>query len=244
MIHALLEQQTKDKKVLTTKILKPTQKVVENVIKEYDNLDIFAKIRLERELESIKPSFSDDLKTFLFDRIQNAIDLTLTTYLNHLSKTHTFNQKQISELHWECLLAIVAEPFMGMILEERVDRSVNHTFTNLMKDISFAVATHGIAKQTAQETKPQFLTNGQVVGGSALLWNTRLLVGEQNRAYQLTAKRLLQLAEIEEVLWVPHEDKPSSAQCLEYAKQGSFKLKDIPNYPHTGCCCSLVPIIL
>lgn len=226
------------------KYLKPTQKMVENLIKQYDNLDIFAKIRLERELESIRPTFSEDLKTFLFDKINNAIDLTLTSYQNYLSETHTFSQKQIAELHWECLLEMVTESFMGKNLNERVDRSINHIFTNLKKEISFAVATHGIAKQTARETKPQFLTNGQVTGGSALLWTTRLLVGEQNRAYQLTARKLMQLAEIEKVAWVPHSDKPSSPQCLSYAEKGIFKLNEIPDYPHPGCCCSLVPIIL
>jgi hypothetical protein len=239
IIDPILRAQNHDRKALITEIFNPTINLVENFIKEFDILNIFAKIRMIREFDKIEAYYAEILKSFLIDRISNTLNLTLSTYSDLLHDP--LNDTHLEHLYWSLLHDIVNLPFYNLTLEQRIDRSTRHTFKQI------EIITHNVL--TAPDSTPDhlirgiracFLSYGQVSGGSALVWDTRILIGEQNRAYQMAAKAFMKEAGLTHLKWVNHPDKPLSQVCQDL--EGTYLLDETPNYPYPGCTCSLEPL--
>lgn len=252
IIDPILKAQTRDRVDLINEIFQPTIKLLEKSIKQFDILNIFAKIRMMRLVDYEELRFSEHLKTFLLDKIITSINLTLTSYQTLLN--NPLDQPTLERLYWSLLQDIVYTPFHNLTLEQRIDRSVRHTFKHI-ETLTHNALIEGSGPnlmmtgynphRLIRDIKSCFLSYGQVSGGSAVVWNTRILIGEQNRAYQLTAKAFMKEAGVTHIKWVPHPSKPLSALCEEYSTihDGIWLIDEVPDYPYPGCCCSLEPLI-
>lgn len=242
IIDPILVAQRHHKIELVKNIINPTIKSIDSFIKQYDNLDIFAKIRMTRDLEKIHKIFAESLYDFLLDRISYIINLTLTQYQTLLNEP--LDNPTLENLYWQTLSEIILMPFHHKTLEDRVYRSAFHTFRNVEQTLHTALTFKQTPNQLVKGIKLCFNSTGQVSGGSALMWNTRILVGEENRAYQEAAKAFMKSAGISHIKWVPHDEKPSSDLCEHYAlhNDGLWPIHSVPDYPYPGCCCSLEPI--
>jgi hypothetical protein len=239
LIDPILRAQKRDRNTLIKEIFNPTINLIENFIKEFDIPDIFAKIRMVREFDKIEAYYAEILKDFLIDRISNTINLTLNTYADLLNDP--LEDPLLNQLYWSLLHDITDLPFHHLTLEQRIDRSIRHTFRNIeMTTHNVLITPDSTPDQLIRGIRACFLSFGQVSGGSALVWVNRILIGEQNRAYQTAAKAFLKEAGLTHGKWVNHPDKPLSQVCHDL--EGTYLLDQLPDYPYPGCTCSIEPI--
>lgn len=240
----ILILQKRDRTEMIREIFHPTINLVETFIKEFDILNIFVKIRMMRLLKQAEVEFADNLKDFLLDKISNVINMTLTSYQTLLDEP--LEDDALETLYWSLLQEIAYTPFYHLTLEQRIIRSVRHTFGHI-ETLTHTALIYGSSKPEGsnpnhliRDIKSCFLSTGQVSGGSGLLWMTRILVGEQNRAHQLAAKAFMKKAGITKAKWIQHPDKPMSTVCTGH--EGIYLLNELPEYPYPGCTCSLEPL--
>jgi hypothetical protein len=197
---------------------------------------------LQRWLFKIADGITHETQQFLVEVIDEVVDKTITVY-NNLHKGEKLRDFQIIELRSRILKEFLLSEFKGKTLDQRISHSNRRIKVNLQRELQNLITD----RETGSKGEINNLINSITgtdykEGGTALRWNSRLVLSELYRAYQFTGKVVLAELGVDRVAWMNsprHEEKGSLID--EYAEK-VYTPNELPEYPYPCNDSYFIPI--
>lgn len=197
---------------------------------------------LQKWLFKVADSLTYETQQFLVEIIDEVVDKTIQIY-NKQHKGEKLNDLKIIELRSRILKDFLLSDFKGKTLDQRISHSNKRLKANLQKDLQNLITEAGNGSKGQINNLINSITGTDYKeGGTALRWNSRLVLSEMYRAYQFTGKVVLAELGVEKVAWVNsprHEEKGSLID--EYAEK-VYTPYQLPEYPYPCNDSYFIPI--
>lgn len=197
---------------------------------------------LQKWLFKVADSLTHETQQFLVEVIDEIVEKTINLY-NKLHKGKKLNDVQVIELRSKILKGFLLSEFKGKTLDQRISHSNKRLKVNLQRELQNLITEAGNGSKVQVNNLINSITGTDYKeGGTALRWNSRLVLSEMYRAYQYTGKVVLAELGVDEVKWVNsprHEPKDSLID--EYAEK-VYAPSQLPEYPYPCNDSYFIPI--
>lgn len=210
---------------------------------------VFTKIRptlankpyLQKAIDARVQQIATETHYHLMQSVDVVMETTLTLYIKD-HPTKAVSKEDFTRLFLDCRKEFFLSSFKGSTIDTRLSQSTRRLRVNLHKGFQNLYTGTVNGRQDIDSLILSITGKGQQEGGSALRWNSRLLLSEMYRAYQFSAKEALLYLDVPSVEWVNRKDRePNGAIIEEYAEK-RYQPKEIPEYPYPCNDSYLIPI--
>lgn len=215
-------------------------KQVENVFKKY-KATTFNQIFLQKWLFNIADSISKDTQRALVDDIDEVILKTINTY-NKMHKGDKLSDTEIEELSLEIRKDFLLSEYKGKTLDQRISQANRRLKVNLLRELQNLITDYANGSYPLDNLINSITGKDYKEGGTALRWNSRLVLSEMYRAYQFTAKVVLARLGVKKIEWVNSPRHTPNDSIIDKYTEKVYEPSNLPDYPYPCNDSYFIPI--
>lgn len=202
-------------------------------LKNIENVTVWNEAYLKGHYLRLSEDLGNKTRSFIVEAVDEVVQATITIYndIHNKNGGEPLDQQRIAELRVRILKDFLLTKFKNRTLDDRVNNATLRLQANILPLLNnYATATTAGSK-VSSTMEEYFKGNNPIPGGTALRWNSRLIVSELYRAYQYTAKEVLIELGVNRVSWVNSLKHKKPNITDEYAAN-TYTPRQIPPYPH------------
>lgn len=197
---------------------------------------------LTKWLFKLAENLGRDTQRFLVDVIEEVINNTIETY-NKLHKGTKLSDEEILELRMSILKDFLLSEFKGKTLDQRVSHSVIRLKVNLQRELQNLITEAETGSKVQINSLINSITGTDYKeGGTALRWNSRLVLSEMYRAYQYTGKIVLARLGVSKVKWENSPRHEPKGSIIDKYAEKVYTPSELPDYPYPCNDSYFIPI--
>lgn len=202
----------------------------------------FNKRFIEGYLMDIAVNLTESTRSQIIGNVETIIGFTLEFY-NEQHQGEKLSVHELDGLKIDIFKEFLLSEFKGKTLDQRLHHAERRLRVNLSRELQTFLFRENTGSRGKISSIISSISGREYkVGGTALRWNSRLVLSESFRAYQFTAKRVLGELGVEEVKWVNSpRHEPGGKLIDEYAEK-TYKPSELPEYPYPCNDSYFVPI--